>query len=166
MSSQTQHKQERVVEAIRQGLEGMAAVEFIQKSGFAMTPAGIARNLRRMGGRAHVQELLAEGLTNTEVLERCLPKEDFTPLHLDPPSQQDLFGEPPVATSFSAVAHDTSLYDTTRVTLVVPSDLYEALRLACRAEGKSLNRLVVEILTTAMSRMPLELPEEDSSESA
>ena len=36
MARKSMAKQERVVEAVRQGLDGGAAVEFIQHSGFAM----------------------------------------------------------------------------------------------------------------------------------
>ena len=84
MAKQTNAKLERVVEAVRQGLEGDAAIEFIHQSGFAMTPAGIARHLRRMGGRGRIQELIDEGLTNVKILRTCLPEADLSQIGCRP----------------------------------------------------------------------------------
>ncbi|MCC6696152.1 MAG: hypothetical protein IT365_11035, partial [Candidatus Hydrogenedentes bacterium] len=78
MIKQTQAKQERIIEAVRHGLEGVGAVEFIQKNGFAMTTAGIAKNLRAMGGRGRVQELINEGKTNIEIMQLCFPEADLS----------------------------------------------------------------------------------------
>ncbi len=160
MTKQVRAKQERVIEAVRQGLEGDAAVEYIHRNGFAMTPAGIARHLRSMGGRAQVQELVAEGLSNVQILARIFPDEapeDFPPEH---PSQGELFGESPDTIPFSI---EGPLYDTRKLSIRVPSDVYEAIRLAARGEGKSQNELIVDILTSALSRLP-RLPEREPDE--
>ncbi len=156
MSKQTtQAKQERIIEAVRHGLEGMAAVEFIQNSGFAMTTAGIARNLRAMGGRGRVQELVNDGKTNIEIMQLCFPEEDLSHLHPEPPSQQELF-EGAASTRRSTVVpfRDDPLYETRKMSIKVPADLYEAIRLAAKAEGKSQNELIVDVLTSALSRIP------------
>ena len=49
MVTQAQKKHERIVEAVRLGLDGEAAVDFVRQSGFALTTTGIARHLRKMG---------------------------------------------------------------------------------------------------------------------
>ncbi|MDQ1258118.1 MAG: hypothetical protein QG656_2727, partial [Candidatus Hydrogenedentes bacterium] len=123
--SQNQVKDERVVEAVRHGLEGDAAVEFIHQSGHAMTVAGIARHLRRMGGRGRVQDLIALGQSNLDILKTCFPDDDFSEFVLEPPSQQELFEEhqgAPVTVPFRSA--NAPLYDTTKLTLRMPSDLY------------------------------------------
>jgi plasmid stability protein len=44
----------------------------------------------------------------------------------------------------------------------MPEDLYEAIRLAAKAERKSQNDLIVDILTAALSQVPdLPAPETD-----
>ncbi|MCC6488948.1 MAG: ribbon-helix-helix protein, CopG family [Candidatus Hydrogenedentes bacterium] len=40
------------------------------------------------------------------------------------------------------------------MSIKVPADLYEAIRLAAKAEGKSQNELIVDVLTSALSRIP------------
>ncbi len=157
-------KYERVVEAIRRGLEGEAAVDFVRQSGFAITLAGTARYLRRLGGRARVEQLIAGGKTNVEILETCLPGEDLGSLRHEPPSQQDLFGEPLPEHALPFASPAGHVYDTTKMTLTLPADVYEALRLAARAEGKAMNQVVVEVLTAALSRMPEPLPPEEEQE--
>lgn len=147
MPAHRRQKQERVIEAVRRGLEGDAALEFVHRSGFALTQASIARHLRSMGGRRRVQELLESGKTNAEVLEICFPGEDFSELHSQAPEQGDLFGEP-VDVAL------TPEYGTRKMTVEMPEDLYEALRIAARIEGKSRNDLIAEILRTALSRIP------------
>ena len=155
MNKQTQAKQERVIEAVRHGLEGLAAVEFIQNSGFSMTSAGIARNLRSMGGRGRVQELIKEGKTNLEIMQLCFPDADLAHLRPEPPSQQELFGEGHATRRSTVVPfRDDPLYETRKMSIKVPADLYEAIRLAAKAEGKSQNELIVDVLTTALSRIP------------
>lgn len=148
-------KQERIIEAVRHGLEGIAAVEFVQNSGYAMTTAGIARNLRMLGGRGRIQTLINEGMTNIEVLQTCFPDADLSHLRPEPPTQGELFagqGEPR-AGSFVPLREDTP-YETRKMAIKVPADLYEAIRLAAKAEGMSQNDLIVEVLTNALSRLP------------
>jgi hypothetical protein len=153
---QMRAKQERVLEAVRHDFEGDAAIEFIRESGFAIDSAGIARILRRLGGRARVQEMMAEGQSNIEILEGCFPQEDFSALQSAmPPSQPDLFSTEASGghlESFPGLAEEE--FETTKMTLRVPSDLFEAIRLAARAEGKSRSDLIIEILTTALSHLP------------
>lgn len=161
---QAREKQERIIESVRQGLEGDRAVAFVRESGYAMTSAGIARHLHRMGGRGRVQELIDEGHTNLEVLQFCFPEEDLHDLHEKPPTQEDLFPTEAPATSRRGLRKDLPLYETTKMALKVPADLYEALRLAAKAERKTQNQLVLEILTLALSRMPNIGAIEDSPE--
>lgn len=148
-------KRERVIEAVRHGLEGDAAVEFIHNSGFAMTTAGIARHLRSMGGRAAVQTLIEAGHNNREILERCFPGDDLSVVPEPEPTQGELFdaGDTPAPPPAVGVHHDEQ-FETTKLTLRVPHDLYTALRIASRVEGKPQNQLIVEILTTALSQIP------------
>lgn len=154
-AKQTKAKQERIIEAVRHGLEGDSAVEFIHQGGYAMTQAGIARHLRLMGGRGRIQELVAEGLTNIDILARCFPEEDLSDLDVPPPSQGELFEEEAVATPHpSRVSGGIPLYETAKLTVRVPADLYEAIRLAAKVEGKTQNQLIVDILTSTLSKMP------------
>ena len=156
-------KQERIIETVRQGLEGDNAVEFLHNAGFATTQAGIVRNLRLMGGQGHVQELISRGLSNNDVLDLCLPHDDMQHAHRSLPHQADLFPDQPAHVHSMreddvALASDIPLYEMTKMTLRLPSDLYEAIGMAARAESKTRNDLVVEILTSALSRMPERLP--------
>jgi hypothetical protein len=156
---QTRAKQESIIEAVRQGLEGDGAVEFVCQSGYAMNTAAIARHLRAMGGKGHVVELIRQRKTNSEILSLCLgdaPLEEATP---SPPKQEDLFPQPHISDS-TAQHEDQPLYETTKMSLRLPSDLSEAIRLAAKAEGKSQNQLIVEVLTSALSRMPAPSPDE------
>ncbi len=152
---QTRAKQERIIEAVRYGLEGDSAVEFIHQNGYAMTQAGIARHLRIMGGRGRIQELIAEGKSNIEILKGIFPKDDFTELERMPPSQGELFGEEVLTRSMLPFkSGNAPLYETAKLTVRVPADLYEAIRLAAKAENKTQNQLIVDILTSALSEMP------------
>lgn len=159
MIQQLRAKQERVIEAVRRGLEGMAAVEFIQHSGYAMTTPGIVKHLRSMGGRGHIQELIAQGRTNFEILQSCFPNEDLSHLRPEPPTQTDLFGQTTYRRPDSTPAN---VYEMRKMAIKVPADLYEAIRLASKAEGKSQNDLIVDVLTTALSRVPV--PDEDEDD--
>ena len=161
---QAHQKQERIIEAVRQGLEGDEAVTFVHESGYALTPAGFARHLHRMGGWAKVQTLIQEGHSNLEILQACFPEEDLQGLHEKPPTQEDLFPAEAAAPPGRRPRKDLPLYETTKMSIKVPADLYEALRLAAKAERKTQNQLVVEILTAALSRMPGEIAPEDSQE--
>ncbi len=152
---QTRQKQERVVEAVRRGLEGEAAVAFVRQSGFLVTPLGLVRHLRTLGGRARILELVHEGKTNVEILEMQFPTERLTRLHVPPQEQADLFGS--VDLSHEPVRLpdlQPGDFDTTRLTLRVPNDLYHALGIAARVEGVNRNQLIVDILTSALSRTP------------
>lgn len=158
----THAKQERLIEAVRQGLEGLAAVEFIQKSGFAVTVPLIAKHLRAMGGRGRIEALIRDGKSNFEIMEVCFPEADLTHLRVGPPSQGELFG----TTGGAPPARGTrpeNLYEVRKMAIKVPADLYEAIRLAARAEGVSQNELIVDVLTTALSRLP-EMPQETEPE--
>lgn len=163
MIQQIRAKQERIIEAVRHGLEGLAAVEFIQQSGYAMTPAGIAKHLRSMGGRGHILELIRAGKTNFEILQGCFPDDDLSHLRATPPAQADLFGQhghtAPVRTF---ALHPENVYEMRKMAIKVPADLYEAIRLASKAEGKSQNDLIVDVLTSALSRVPLSAAEDAS----
>ena len=151
----TRQKQERVIEAVRRGLEGEAAVAFVRQSGFLVTPLGLVRHLRALGGRAHILELIHEGRSNVEILELQFPAERLARLQPPPQEQADLFGS--VDLSHEPVSLPNLLpgdFDTTRLTLRVPNDLYHALGIAARVEGVNRNQLIVDILTSALSRTP------------
>lgn len=155
MAGHVHEKQERIIEAVRRGLEGDNAVEFIRQSGYAMSSAGIARHLRTMGGRGAVLELIEAGKTNAEVLHVCLPDVDMDELPHEPPSQTELFvGERPSRGITPLELQDTPLHETRKMTVTVPAELYEAIRLAAKGEGLSKSQLVVDILTSALSDMP------------
>jgi hypothetical protein len=153
-------KQERVIEAIRQGLEGDAAVEFLCGSGFPMTSVSVVRNLRQMGGRQRILQLIEEGKSNTETLRVIFPEDLAEAIPSQPPEQCELFVESsrPME-SASESFEDVPLYETAKLTLRIPSDLYEAIRIAARAEHKSQSQLIIEILSATLARMP-ELPPE------
>ena len=154
MAKTAHAKLELVVEAVRHGLEGDAAVEFIHRHGYAMTVAGIAKHLRRMGGRGKVQEVINQGKSNHEVLRILFPEENFDDLPPEPPSQGELFADTPPPASLANEEGLASQIETRKITLKVPEDLYEAIRIAAKAEHKSQNDLIIEILTRALSQMP------------
>ncbi|HPO17482.1 MAG TPA: hypothetical protein PLI09_28875 [Candidatus Hydrogenedentes bacterium] len=162
MVKQLRAKQERIIESVRHGLEGEAAMEFIHRSGYAMTQGALARHLHAMGGKKHIQDLLAQGKSNVEILETCFPSEDLHRMETAPPDQGELFvPDEPVMNPFLAdVQHP--LFESTKLTVTMPTDLYQALSLAAKAEGKRRNDLIVEILTTALSRLPaMHAPEKE-----
>jgi len=160
MPKHVREKQERVIEAVRRGLEGDAAADFIRQSGYAMTVAGIARHLRSMGGRGTVQEMIDSGKTNIEIMEVCFPDADLRELRKEPPSQPELFASEPLSrASGTAEFHAAPLYETRKMSIKAPADLYEAIRLAAKAEGVSQNQLIVDILTAALARTPHFAPE-------
>ncbi len=170
MSIQTRQKQERIIEAVRRGLEGEAALAFVRQSGFLTTPMGLVRHLRTLGGRAHILERIHEGKSNVEILELQFPTERLARLRPAPQEQADLFGA--VDLSHEPVNLPNLLpgdFDTTRLTVRVPNDVYHALGIAARVEGINRNQLIVDILTSALSRTPgldrfpdLDLPEEEN----
>jgi len=150
---QTRQKQERIIEAVRLGLEGDAAVEFLCRNGYATTSASIARHLRQLGGRKTVEKLIEEGKSNAEVLQAAFPGESPAVVPHKPPRQRELFDAPPAAPP-RLLGADVPLYETTKLTLRLPRDVYEAVRVAAKAENKPQNQLIVDILTAALSRMP------------
>jgi hypothetical protein len=152
-------KQERIIEAVRLGLEGDAAVEFVHGNGFKINGPAIARHLKTLGGRGRILELIEQGHSNTGILSICFPHdEEVAALPPVPPNQTDFFEEA-VPASLLPFRHVVpSQFETKKMTLVLPSEVYEALKAASRAEGKSRNDLIVEILTSALSRLPT-LPE-------
>ncbi len=149
---QTRQKQERIIEVVRLGLEGDAAVEFLCSSGYAMTSPAIARNLRMLGGRQAIHSLISQGLSNSEVLQKISPGDAAYPVPHQPPTQRELFQ--PLSETPIGADDDLPLYETTKLTIKIPRDLYEAIRVASKAENKPQNQLIVDILTTALSRMP------------
>jgi len=169
VSLHTRQKQERVIEVVRRGLEGDAAVAFMRQSGFLTTTTGLVRHLRALGGRARILERIHEGNSNVEILESLFPAGRLTRLRPAVQEQADLFGS--VDLSHEPVQLPNLLpgdFDTTRLTLRVPNDLYHALGIAARVEGVNRNQLIVDILTSALSRSPgldrfpdTDLPEED-----
>jgi hypothetical protein len=149
-------------------LEGDAALSFVRQSGYLTTPLGLVRHLRALGGRASVLERIHEGKSNVEILELQFPAERLSRLRPAAQEQADLFGAEDL--SHEPVSLPNLLpgdFDTTRLMLRVPNDLYHALGIAARVEGVNRNQLIVDILTSALSRTPgldrfpdLDLPEE------
>jgi len=158
MVTQAQKKHERIVEAVRLGLDGETAVDFVRQSGFAVTTTGIARHLRKMGGRGHIVALINEGRSNWEILQAAYPEERFEHLTVLPPSQGELFGESPKVPHNLLPFQD--LFESTKITLNLPNDLLEAIRMAAKAEKTTQSQLIIDILTSAMSRVP-EWPQGD-----
>ena len=150
MTRQSHLKQERIVEAVRQGLEGDATLEFMHQSGYAMTAAGIARHLKKLGGRGRIESMVQEGHSNVEVLDACLPDEDLSEVRKLLPEEGDLFG----ASAAAVRVENSPVYATAKLTIQIPAELYEALRAAAQAERKSQNRLITELLTKSLSNMP------------
>ncbi|MBI5092943.1 MAG: hypothetical protein HZB26_10945 [Candidatus Hydrogenedentes bacterium] len=164
MTAQLRAKQERVIEAVRRGLDGEGAIGFIRESGYATTAAGIARHLRSMGGRGKVLEFIEQGLSNAQVLLRCFPDADLSALPKEPPSQGELFGfDRSTVRLVDLDTADSPVYDTTKISVRLPNDLCEAIRLAAKAEGTTQSQLITEILTTALSRSPEMFPREPES---
>ena len=156
MAKQALAKQERIIEAVRHGLEGNVAVEFIRMNGYAMTVAGVARHLRMMGGRGRVQELIQAGMSNIEILETCFPRADLSELKAEqPPTQGELFAEQQFSHQSARFRPSKALpFETTKITLKIPTDLHTAIRLAAEAEHTTQNQLIVKILTSALAQMP------------
>ena len=161
MAKQAQQKQDRIIEAVRNGLEGDAAVDFVHQSGFAMTSAGIARHLRKFGGRGKIVALIQAGFSNLEILQTIYEEIDADIEAAHAPSQQDLFAdEPPSPKVPENLLLHKDLFESTKVTLKLPNDLHEALRMAAKAENTTQTQLIVDILTSALSRMSFDMPEE------
>lgn len=166
MSQHILEKLERIVETVRRRLEGDAAVAFVHESGHRVTPLGMVRFLRSMGGRAAIQERIDQGKGNVEILQELFPSSRAGRLRVPPPVQQDLFSTVDLSSEpLYAPGHADDEFDTTRMTIRLPNDVYHALTLAARVEGVSRNQLLVDLLTAALSRMsPPEIgPEEDGT---
>lgn len=150
MARQSHLKQERIIEAVRQGHEGDVTLDFLHQSGYAMNAAGVSRHLKKLGGRGRIEGLVAQGYPNVQILAECLPDEDLSEVRKLLP-QDDLFGGSAYAFGRGG---DVPLYDTTKLTLQIPSELYEALRAAAQAERKTQNSLIIELLSQGLSRTP------------
>lgn len=159
MPRQTRAKQEQVIEAVRHGLDGEEAAGFVRQKGFAMTASGVARHIGTLGGREVLLGKLDAGMTPLEILAERYPKDaEAHALPEERHSQQDLFEEtesPAAPLPFPK----QDLFETTKLSLRIPTDLYEAIRIAAKVEGKTQAQLIVDILTSWLSRMP-NLPEE------
>lgn len=155
----TRAKLEHIVEAVRQGLEGDAAVAFVARSGYATNTAAIARHLRALGGRGHIHELIRQRKSNADILQICLGNGTAEEANPIPPTQENLFPLPRVSDE-TPLPDGHPLYETTKISLRIPSDLFEAIRLAAKAEGKTQNHLIVDLLTSALSRLPIPPPDE------
>lgn len=165
MPSKSVEKRERVIEAVRRCLEGDAAVEFIRNSGYAMNVAGIARHLRNLGGRGRIQELLDAGKSNEEILLACAPAPSSKGSKREPILQGELFTGK--SRKFGKLPDkDSPLYNMTKLSVRIPSELYEALRAAAHSQGKSQNQIVVDTLTQSLSRVPAPIQTEFDSPEA
>lgn len=152
MTRHAREKQDLIIDAVRQGLEGDTAVNFVRESGYSMTLASIARNLRSMGGRGFVKDLIDEGKSNTDILTICLPGDDEAD---EKPSRKRVVKKTEASPSFEeSTGPGKPLYDTAKLSIRLPSDVYEAVRLAARIERKSQNQLITDILTKALSQIP------------
>lgn len=136
-----------IVEAVQQHKEGDEAVAFLHEHGCPMSSPAIARALRGLGGRGEVEGQIAEGRTNEEIANR-----PASGGRSKTAAQHELFGR--AESNARRTREERSLYPTTKMTLTLPSDLFEAITLAARGERKSKNKLVVDLLTSALSRMP------------
>jgi hypothetical protein len=136
-----------VVEVVRQGKSGDDAVLFLQERGCRMSSGAIARALRGLGGRGEVERQIAEGRTNEEIADSS-PQSARS----ERGGRRELFDS--AENDALKTGDERPLYPTTKMTLTLPSDLFEAITLAARGERKSKNKLVVDLLTSALSRMP------------
>ena len=154
MAKSSRAKQDRVLEAIRHGLDGEAAVEFVHQNGFAIALPGFVRYVRQMGGRKKILDLMAEGANNAEILRTCLPEDEDHPMETLPPNQRELFPREEVTGDIEFHNIEGVEFEFTKFTVKMPTDLYTAIGLAAKVENKRRNDLIVDILTEAMSRMP------------
>ena len=163
MTKQIRRKQERCIEAVRQRLENEDALAFIHECGFAMTESEMLRHRQSFGGREVILLRIGENKSNVKILSSHFQKEDFSDRNIEVSHQDDLFAKNPTATGTIPFAKDsTEEFETTKITLGIPSDLYQALRMASKAEGKNKTQLIVEILAVAMSRLPKQSSDEET----
>lgn len=160
MGRRAEAKRDRVVEAMRRGFEGDAAVEFVQQSGFAVSVAGLARHLRTLGGRDRVLKLVQQGLSNEEIMERSISQNETRRRKAVPRK----LGEAKTSSNRSEERRivDDALFPTKRLSLNVPTELYEAIRLAARTEGKTQSQLISELLISGLSRMSPDVSDESA----
>ena len=147
-------KREKVIETVRRELEGDAALEFIRQSGYAMSISGITRHLRSMGGRGDIQKLINDSKSNVEILEQCFPNENLDEFKQDIPDQGELFSADSFQKTDLIDAANIPIFETTKISVRMPADLFTAIRLAAKAEKKSQNQLIIDLLTSALSEMP------------
>lgn len=153
MAGQSTVKRERIIEAVRQGLCGEAIVDFVRTSGHALSGTGFERHLAKMGGLDQVKTYVDSGLSNVEILTTCFPELDLEDLEKVIVSVTPFRSISP-ALRRGAGRVELPEFATTKLTLTIPSELYEAIRAAAQGEGTSQNQLIVDLLTTALSRMP------------
>ncbi len=154
MTGHARAKQERIIEAVRMGLEGDAALDFVREGGYALTPNGMMRYLRQMGGRGEIAARIKAGKTNLEILQELYPEEEVHLSLLQRPSQGELFDESSAPSTSPFLHSSPQLFESTKMTVYLPNELYEALRLYSHAQGKSRNDAVIDLMTAALSRLP------------
>ena len=154
MATKTLTKHERVIESIRLGRFDEEAVDFVHTSGFAITQRGLERCVQAMGGLGRVQRLIHEGKTNIEILEICFPASNVAELRAHIPTMPEYPSSGPSPIEPLVRPDDIPLYDTAKVTIHLPADVYEAVRMAAHAEGKTQQQLIVEMLIYALSQLP------------
>lgn len=153
MSKRTRQRQERVLDCVRQQLDGAAALAFLRQHGLRVSEPVLDRLVRSLGGHDRLLEQMEAGLSNAEILAQCAALEDDT--NKDGPDRQsELFSMQDFPTLERGVFPGLTGLETTKMTLRVPTDLYEALGFAARGEGTTRTQLVIDLLTHALSRMP------------
>jgi len=162
VNRQSKAKLECLLQALREGCRGSHAAAYVRRSGFALTAPGVEQRLRQLGGEAAVYARIAAGWSNAEIVEEAFPGENLEWMKGLPPKQGELFEALPSAANTAALwpAAKAAPFESTRITLRVPSDLYEAICIAARVEQTSRTQLIVDLLTSALSRIP-ELPREE-----
>lgn len=153
-SSKSLEKQERVLEAIRLGLTQEAAVDFVHTSGYAITAKGVERYVQALGGLERVHALIAEGKSNLEILATCVPAASTAELKAHMSTLPEHLSSVPSPIEPLVRPDDAPLYDTVKMTLHLPADVSEAIKLAAHAEKKTQQQMIVKLLTSALSRLP------------
>ena len=153
MAGQSTLKRERIIEAVRKGLRGEAIIDFVHESGYALSETGFERHLTKMGGLGQLKTYFDSGLSNLEILSTCFPELGLEDLEKIVSSVTPLHSIAPALRRGAAHAEPPE-FATTKLTITVPSELYEAIRAAAQAEVTSQNQLIVDLLTTALSRKP------------
>lgn len=153
MAGQSTVKRERIIEAVRKGLRDGAIVDFVHQSGQALSRTGFERHLAKMGGLDQIKTYVDSGLSNLEILTTCFPELVLEDLEKVIASVIPFRSVSPALRRGAARA-EVPEFDTTKMTITVPSELYEAIRAAAQAEVTSQNQLIVDLLTAALSRTP------------